>query len=336
MHQTRNQTPARESHDANADPPSYNLPHDQSWEPSIDTIHGALDMTTDIVLFVDATDARIVHVNERACLALGYDRTELLQMCIGEIAVDANGSTLASRECDPTEPGEQLAHQSTYLQRKGGTRFPVELSVRHNPRDSSREAVIVARDISIRQRLEEISAQSPRHDPLTGLADRTVLEARIAAIADRPATGENNIALLFIDLDRFKTINDRFGHQAGDHVLRVVADRIVACTRPTDLIVRYGGDEFLVLIENVDDIDQVTEIARRLARDIPQTIAWNNTTLSIRASVGIASTTIANLSSFDSLVHHADLAMYRAKDGNTSTQWFFDDAAPESASARPR
>lgn len=157
-------------------------------------------------------------------------------------------------------------------------------------------------------------AKSPRQscaqrDVLTGLPTRASLLARQAC---NPANPLSRLALLFIDLDGFKQVNDTWGHMAGDHVLRIAAQRLSECVRPGDLIVRYGGDEFLVLVDAVARRRDVDRLARRIGRALQRPIVVAGREISVSASIGVAlckSTAV----DIDELIAVADRAMYRNK-----------------------
>lgn len=147
-------------------------------------------------------------------------------------------------------------------------------------------------------------------DTLTGLANRDALHERIAALEDKQSP--DRLAVLFIDLDGFKQVNDTWGHVVGDRVLRVVAQRISACARASDLVVRYGGDEFLVVVEDSPGRRDLQQLARRIMRSVQMPIAVEGQQVSLSASIGIAEGLVA-ADTFDALIAEADRDMYRSK-----------------------
>lgn len=163
-----------------------------------------------------------------------------------------------------------------------------------------------------RQRLRRELLALALRDPLTGLANRAVLDDRLAhALASARRHG-GSLALLFVDLDAFKPVNDRLGHQAGDAVLVAVAERLRRAVRPSDTVARHGGDEFAVLCEKAGSREDVLAIARRLVADLAQPFTVGGATVRISASVGVA---FAQPGAEDpgELVRRADRAMYAAK-----------------------
>ncbi len=147
---------------------------------------------------------------------------------------------------------------------------------------------------------------------MTGLPNRFLLEDRIRQSIARHAREPAPFALLFIDLDDFKEVNDRFGHDAGDEVLKQVAARLSANTRPMDTVARLGGDEFVVLLQGVAELDQVKQVARKLVKAIDAPISFQGQTCQVGASIGISRHPV-DADNLQSLMSRADTAMYRAK-----------------------
>ena len=187
-------------------------------------------------------------------------------------------------------------------------------------------------DVTARKGAEERLARQALHDSLTDLPNRQMLIDRIStALARRDRRpSEATIALLFCDLDGFKTINDNHGHTAGDAVLVEISRRLVATMRPTDTVARLGGDEFVMLCENLPDPGLITDIAQRLTQAISAPITWRGLRLRVTASVGIAFAT--RTSTADELIRNADSAMYRAKRlGKDRYEVFDEDLRARSA-----
>jgi diguanylate cyclase (GGDEF)-like protein len=150
-------------------------------------------------------------------------------------------------------------------------------------------------------------------DALTGLASRDVLEARLAAAHEEVCSGARPLAaVLFIDLDGFKQINDAHGHLVGDDVLRIVARRLLSAVRPDDLAARFGGDEFVVLLDDVHSETEVRQIARRIGRKLQSGIQCGRRRVAVSASIGVKIISQRDKSP-RALLAAADKAMYRAK-----------------------
>ena len=156
--------------------------------------------------------------------------------------------------------------------------------------------------------LEEV-ASTALVDPLTGLANRAMFENSLARVLAR--RGSHHAAVLFVDLDGFKAVNDHGGHAAGDDVLRRVASRIQNALRPADLVARYGGDEFIVLLEEVE-LDYAVEIGERLVEAFRQPVEHGSGLADVGVSIGVAMTRLDD--DVDTIVARADEAMYVAKE----------------------
>ena len=177
-------------------------------------------------------------------------------------------------------------------------------------REGRMELILVNRDITA-QRREEHEAL---HDALTGLPNRRMLTLRLYDAYARACRHSRPLAVLFIDLDGFKPINDAYGHAAGDEVLKAVATRLTAAVRGTDTVARIGGDEFVVVLQETGTRASVTEVTRRILDSVAEPVAIGTLEVQVLASIGIAHVMEPNLDiAADELLDAADLAMYEAK-----------------------
>ena len=158
-------------------------------------------------------------------------------------------------------------------------------------------------------------------DPLTGLANRKVFESRLKKAID---CQDANLAVLFLDLDDFKEVNDRFGHTFGDRVLRNVAERLVRCLRPSDTVARYGGDEFVVLLEGIECEESARNATGRLLCSLGEPVEAEDCHVRISASVGIVLSG-QGFEDVEGAIRLADRAMYRAKTLGRSRYFVFDE-----------
>jgi diguanylate cyclase (GGDEF)-like protein len=176
-----------------------------------------------------------------------------------------------------------------------------------------RSKVSVFLDLHQLRRDAEELAHRALHDALTELPNRVLLADRLEVALARLSRSPTRLAVTFLDLDGFKQINDRCGHEIGDRVLMTVADRLRRVLRPSDTLARFGGDEFTVLSEDLADERAATEIADRLARAVGEPVALDNgSDMRLRASIGIALAAGPD-DSPETLIREADVAMYRAK-----------------------
>lgn len=163
------------------------------------------------------------------------------------------------------------------------------------------------------------------HDSLTGLANRLLLKDRLKHAMANAERNPNQIALLFLDLDRFKNINDSLGHDCGDKLLQVIAERLTSCCRQSDTIARLGGDEFMVMVEQIDEISPLSTLANKILQQLAQPVELNGHPFYTTASIGI-SVYPNDGNSVQDLLKCADTAMYRAKDlGRNNFQFYTAD-----------
>ena len=206
-----------------------------------------------------------------------------------------------------------------------GTVGPVELRIERGNRRHVIESVgsnlsqdpavqglaLNFRDISERKALEEQLRQLAFHDPLTLLANRNLFRDRVQHALTLAQRGQSSVAVMFLDLDNFKNINDSLGHDAGDRLLQAVAQRIVKTTRSSDTVARLGGDEFAVLVEGIATITEVQRLADALIATLDVPFPLNGMEVRVGASIGVAFS--ARESGTETLLSNADIAMYHAK-----------------------
>ena len=187
--------------------------------------------------------------------------------------------------------------------------------------------VMSFRDVTDRKRLEDELAYRAFHDPLTGLANKALFQDRLDHALARLERSGSHLAVLFIDLDNFKTVNDSLGHGEGDDLLKRVAGAITGCLRPADTAARLGGDEFAVLIEDVRSHDVVTDVAQRLLESLRPHVRLGSKSVSSAGSIGIAFD-VTGITS-EQLLRNADIAMYKAKElGKDRFEVYRDECTP--------
>ena len=191
--------------------------------------------------------------------------------------------------------------------------------------DQSEEILCLSRNIDERKRMEDKLHLEARTDSLTRLPNRLLLDERLAAAMTRCFREGSLLAVLLIDLDRFKDINDALGHRSGDDLLQAVAGRLAACTRAGDTVARWGGDEFVVMLPGLQNADAARAIADRYVKALKQPFTHNGEELHVTASVGIAIAGDDTVAA-EHLLANADVAMYRAKrrGGNASVSYASD------------
>jgi diguanylate cyclase (GGDEF)-like protein/PAS domain S-box-containing protein len=216
--------------------------------------------------------------------------------------------------------------------RRDGSEFPVSIGVGESNADEQRCFTAIIRDISELRDYQDQLQFHAAHDALTGLPNRRALVKSIRRAQQRAQVHGSMLGVLFLDLDRFKLVNDSLGHTAGDRLLLAAADRLNNTVRASDIVARIGGDEFVVLCPEVSDIEELTAIADRIHAAFSASFDIGREVLA-SASIGIAAEN-ASMHSPDDLLKHADIAMYRAKEAGRACTRVFDDEMLQSTSAR--
>jgi diguanylate cyclase (GGDEF)-like protein/PAS domain S-box-containing protein len=194
-----------------------------------------------------------------------------------------------------------------------------------NTRGDVESVVCIGHDVTERIVSEHNNWIKANYDDLTGLPNRSLFTNRLEEYVKHSHRTGSSIALLFIDLDYFKEINDRFGHEAGDSLLKQTAERIHSCVRESDIAARLGGDEFVVILQNLRNPRSVEIVAEKIRQRLAEPFHLDNHTIQISASIGVSlspqDTTVAN-----ELVNHADAAMYTSKkQGRNQVSFFSPD-----------
>ena len=275
---------------------------------SEERFHHLVEHGADTLLVLDEV-GRIVEANRQACTSLGYRREELIGCNMDRIEVSAS----CPPEPDGTPPAEDgTTTAEARYRRAGGEEFPVEVrssTVRLGGRPL---LLIQARDISERKALQELLERAAKYDSLTGLPTRPVFIDRAEQALVMAGRMHRQVGFLFIDLDRFKAVNDRLGHAAGDAVLKESAVRLTACLRQMDTVCRFGGDEFVVLLPEVDGEEDVRVVAEKILQSFSEPFQLGAAAMSVTASVGMALFPEDGQDA-EELLCHADAAMYQAK-----------------------
>lgn len=277
-------------------------------------------------------DGVITDANAPVCELIGYPLEELLGRKTLEFVAPDHVAKVAA----VIASGQETGYESVVLD-KHGQRIPVEFIVRTMLHNGERLRMTIVRDIRDRHAAQARIHHLAHHDALTGLPNRVAFMAHLAQqMAHTPGGDEARLALLFIDLDHFKRVNDSLGHLVGDTLLRTVAARITASLRATDVVSRFGGDEFVVLLSGLSGGRQhradAEEVAQKLLIGIGAPLDAEGRPLSVTPSVGIALYP-DDASTPDELVKHADSAMYRAKARGRANHQFFDRGMANSAYA---
>ena len=281
------------------------------------------------------TDAarRVVSVNHAYTQITGYDQAEVIGK-VPRYPVARHNDLALFRSLWKTVRKTGHWQGEVWNQRKSGEIYPELLSVSavRDEADRVTHYVGVFNDISAFKDYEQRLEHLAHHDALTQLPNRAAFEQQCAKALERSLRNRSQMALLFIDLDGFKAVNDTYGHAVGDQLLRTVGVRIRTCTRGDDVIARVGGDEFTVLLDNIAGPDGATLVARKLLDTLSENVQCGDHEVSVFASIGI-SFFPQDAGDVPTLLTYADRAMYEAKNrGRNNYQLFSPSMAGETSS----
>jgi diguanylate cyclase (GGDEF)-like protein/PAS domain S-box-containing protein len=268
--------------------------------------------SSDVISIVDA-DGGVRYHSESVRRVLGYDPGELVDGDPLTLVHPDDRERVARFVAEAALRPGVTAAETWRVRHRDGTWLHSETVAANLLEDPNvRGLVLNTRDVSDRKELEAQLVHQAFHDGLTGLANRTLFAERVEHALARSGKGE--LAVLFIDLDDFKHVNDSLGHAAGDQLLVAVARRLQGCLRPADTAARLGGDEFAVLLERVTDAEAAAGVAGRVLDTLHQPFGLNGRTIPIKASLGVA-TGRPGTDDAEELLRNADVAMYAAKAG---------------------
>ncbi|HNK19677.1 MAG TPA: EAL domain-containing protein, partial [Piscinibacter sp.] len=276
-------------------------------------------------------DGVITDANPPLCALIGYTLEELR----GRPALDFVAPDQVPRVTGVMQAGQEISYETAVVD-KAGRRIAVEFIVRTMLRNGERLRMTIVRDIRDRQAAQARIHHLAHHDALTGLPNRMSFMEQLQQHMVAAEAEGTRLALLFIDLDHFKRVNDSLGHLVGDTLLRTVAARILASLRATDVVARFGGDEFMVLLHGgpsrEQQRDDVDEVARKLLAAIEVPVNAEGRPISVTPSIGVAFFP-GDAGTPDELIKNADSAMYLAKSKGRANHQFFDRGIADSAYA---
>lgn len=283
-------------------------------------------------------DGRWLRVNQQLCNIVGYSEAELLGQKLDDLTSQTNtdneSADLARRVLDGELPSYSLEKRYPH---KNGTAVWLQLtiSVARYANGTPKYFIYVVKNIDEQKQSEERVRQAGLHDHLTGLPNRALLFEYADHLFARNQRSRRESAMLFVDLDRFKSINDSYGHEVGDLVLHEVAQRLIKNTRHGDISFRLGGDEFLVLLPEIHDGAAAADVASHLVSSLNQPYHAAKLELSLSASIGI-SIYPRDGEDIDTLINRADVAMYQAKQVGRNNSQFYSAELSERANAHTR
>ena len=284
-----------------------------------------LETAPDGIVIVDG-DGRIVLVNRQTEKLFGWSRDHLVGQSVEVLLPERfRARHLVHRQAysaSDLELRPMGADLDLYARRADGTEFPVEISLSPLRTEQGVWVSAAVRDVSERKLAQLQLAHQAVHDALTGLPNRVLVAERLDQALARSSRTGCEVAVLFIDLDRFKLVNDSRGHAAGDELLVAVADRLRRVVRTGDTVARFGGDEFVVVCEDQTAAFEASLVAGRIIDALHEPVVIDGQEIFLSASIGIA--VADGTGGSDSLLRDADSAMYRAKEKGRARCEFFD------------
>jgi len=270
--------------------------------------------SSDLITVLGA-DATIEYQSPSSLRVLGYTPDELVGRRFDTLLAPGEGGrvlrVLADGASAPTHEGDVL--ECTMLHRDGS---PRQFEVLHSnllDNEDVRGIVLNARDVSERKVFEEQLAHQAFHDPVTNLPNRALFFERVRHAIARARREIGGLAVIFLDLDDFKTVNDSLGHAAGDELLDVAAKRLVQAIRASDTAARFGGDEFAILLEDIESVQEAADTAERIIAALGAPVVIGGKELIVHCSLGISVLDPTQACDADELIRDADAAMYIAK-----------------------
>jgi len=298
----------------------------QLMESQLRQLSRALESTSNGVMITSSTQLNhpIVYVNPAFERITGYSAAEVIGQS-GRFLVRDDLNQKGLNEIRAALRSHREGHAVLRNYRKDGQLFWNALSiapVRDEAGGITTHFVSIIEDVSERIAYEQQLEYHATHDALTGLANRSLLNDRIGQAIARARYEQKMVGVLLLDLDRFKLINDGFGHQPADNLLRTVASRLAHCVRETDTVARLGGDEFVIVVTDIEDADDVSIVGAKILRSLAQPLSVAEKEVFVSASIGIAMYP-RDGDHGEALLRNADVAMYRVKEHGRNSYRFY-------------
>lgn len=276
---------------------------------------------SDSIFWVETEGKRIIEANPAYCNLLGYTSSEILDLRLQDVVHEFHSFINSLQEI--------LKDKQNFLgeglhRKKDGSLVDVEVSAGIINYSEKEIICFTVRDITSRKRTRELLQYQAFHDVLTGLPNRRLFNEQLCTSLANAKRYQHQMAVMYLDIDHFKKINDNFGHPAGDKLLETFAYRLKSCLRVSDTVSRFGGDEFAVLLPQVSSQDAVAKLAQRLMDALKQPFEIFDHILEIKSSIGIALYP-QDAEDGETLLNRADVALLRSKNQGRNSYQFYNN-----------
>jgi len=291
-------------------------------EAQMKKLSGALEQTADYIVITNA-GGTIEYVNPAFEAGTGFSKHKTIGSNPRMLKSGLQDTAFYKKMWETLRSGE--IYQDVFINRKKtGELYHEEKTITplKNKDGKITHYISTGKDVTERIQTQERLHYLAYHDVLTGLANRALFTERLEHAITRSRNAKDHLAILFLDIDRFKNINDTLGHNLGDDLLKILANKLTGCLREGDTVARLGGDEFAVLLEDISSEDDVSPIAKKILETLSEPITINEHELFETASIGI-SLFPEDGNNVDALLKNADTAMYRAKGQGRNNHQFY-------------
>lgn len=296
----------------------------RSLEESRKFLRDLFEAAPDAMLIVDE-EGIISEANQRVEEVFGSAKNSLVGKRVESLIPQRfrEQHTKKLRHSFITNKNRELMNDvELYALDKDNNEIPVEISLSYTMRNEKKYAIVILRDITEKKQAEERIQYLAQYDQLTKLPNRALFNDRLQHSIERAQRNKNKVGLMFLDLDGFKNINDSLGHQAGDELLEIIAERLSNIMRTEDTVARFGGDEFTIILEDLEHSDHAAVAAKKVLQTVGEIIHLSGHDVTVGVSIGI-SIYPDNGIDINSLIKNADTAMYQAKKQGKNCYQFY-------------